>query len=63
MSDWQRKELLDAAETVLAATKYVEPVSVEDCKHCDPDVGFICPMCGLVGSARYLANWVLNNKE
>lgn len=52
-------DLKKAAGTVLAAAKYVEPGPGERCQHCDPDVGWVCPLCGLTENATDLARHVL----
>jgi hypothetical protein len=52
-------DLKKAAGIVLAAAKYVGPEPGEHCPHCDHDVGWVCPLCGLTENATDLARHVL----
>lgn len=59
------EEIKSAATLVLAAIKMVELPPGEVCKHCDPDVGWLCPQCGLIVNAGDLARhclWALRHK-
>jgi hypothetical protein len=53
------RDYATTAEIVLAALRQLRRPEGWECQHCDPDVGFICPECGLELYAGDLARAIL----